>query len=231
MVTRLPQYIFFPSCIKTATAFELPREEVECWKKLHRWRVEETHYWITWAILLLDHSRVLPSVQRRYFNPKYVTHNKIQMFCNFGGPPWVSGTCGSLYLREWVQNMMVVVVVVCSVKYKSGKIQFWGELMKFAPGTLQLFEKFRSAQQGERTGKWSHCYAGVRKKGVNICKFYWEKQRSRDYSENRSVMYVSDNSELPMCGNVTRSWTSKHIQQPLDHLKPVQACNLIILPL
>jgi hypothetical protein len=46
-----------------------------------------------------------------------------------------------------------MMVVVYSRTYKSGKIQFKSELMKFAPRTLKLFEKFRSAQQLEHTGK------------------------------------------------------------------------------
>jgi hypothetical protein len=45
------------------------------------------------------------------------------------------------------------------------------------------------------------------------------------------TIYVNANSELPMCGYVTRSWRCKHIQEPLDHLKPVQVRNEIILAL
>jgi hypothetical protein len=151
---------------------------------------------------------------KKVFQSEIPNSQQIQMFCNFGRPPWVSGTCGSLYLREWVQNMMLVVY---SGKYKSGKIQFWGELINFAPETLQLFAKFRSAQQGEHTEKCHYC-AGIRKNVVSICKFYWEKQRSRDYSENRSVIYrvihkSLRNFQTPLRNNQDRHSRKEHINK------------------
>jgi len=42
--------------------------------------------------------------------------------------------------------------------------------MKFVPETLKLFAKFKSVQQGERTGKCSLFCASVRNRGVSICK-------------------------------------------------------------
>jgi hypothetical protein len=43
--------------------------------------------------------------------------------------------------------------------------------MKFLKEKLKLFAKFKSVQQGERTGKWSQCCVGGRNKGAIIYNF------------------------------------------------------------
>ena len=70
-------------------------------------------------------SRLLKSTNfcsKKLFQSEIRNPQQILMFCSFGRPTPVSGTCGSLYLRQCVQNMTVVVVY--SHMYRRGKIQF-----------------------------------------------------------------------------------------------------------